>query len=320
MKKHEFTNDQRNIIKVLLDMNTDALKLHTSKGNTKLNFFNFGLPAVLTCGDACKHNAACTGFCYALNSENRYSNVFKANYENLILFNKAADRFKALLVAALDKYYDSCVNAGKPAIVRLNESGDFINAAYARMIYNIACDMPYIKFYGYTKQYFSLDLVNDIPFYALDNVNLMLSKIENVDIPAKYNGLYNVAYTEKLTPDIVKLQNNGVIHCNGNCSKCHACIDKGHNVFFVIHGSGNYDYIPVDRSTLDKYDVKNPAADVTFYKTSSKTFQGIRNIYCKKVIGNNDYESRTINLLTVYKLFLSGKIRIYKNGFTLANR
>ncbi len=320
MSKHNFTDNQKNIVKELLSKNANELKIHISRGNTKLHFFNFGLPAVFTCGDACKHNAACTNFCYALNAENRYINVFRANYENLILFNKDPERFKELLVRAIELYVRYCEKNNINLVIRLNESGDFVNNNYAKMIFDVVTMFPAVSFYGYTKNYFSIDFVNDIPFHKLANCNLLLSKIENVDIPKKYAGLYNIAYTSKLNNGLLNLLNIGVKHCTGNCNACRACLNRGNDVVFVIHGSGNYDYIPEkeNNSVLEKFNAENMPG-YTFFKTTGKTFQNIRNIYCKKIINNNTYEARTVNLLTVYKLYKSGKIKIFKNGIAIKN-
>lgn len=324
MKKRTFTDEQINIMNYINSLSKEELKIHFSKGNTKLPFFNFGMPAVFCCPDACKHNADCTEFCYALQSENQYPDTFKANYENYIFFKKYPDLFEKQLVNAIIEYAKTCKKKGIQPIVRLCESGDIFNAKYCDMLLTIIATMQNVYFYGYTKNYFSLDLVNKFPFHKMNNCNLMLSKIEGIEIPKKYNGLYKIAYTTKLAgcPELIK---NKVVHCIGNCEKCHACIYGSNNVFFVIHGSGNYDFIPEKIATpeqrngltipvLEKYvNTNNP----NFYKTSAKTFQGIRNIYCKKIINKNTYEDRTINLLTVYQLYRSGKIEIYKNGFLL---
>lgn len=323
--KRTFTENQLAIIKELKEKAAfDVLQLvfHYSRGNTKLKFFNFGMPAVITCPDACKCNADCTHFCYGLNAENRYSNVFRANYENMLLFNADPALFEKRLRAALDAYIEYCKKAGRDPVARLCESGDIFNKEYALMLFRVAADYAGVKFYGYTKNYFTLDFVNDIPFYSLSNCNIMLSKIDGVKIPEKYDGLYNIAYTTKLN-GAPALLNNGVKHCIGDCNKCGLCINKGNDVFFVIHGSGNFDYIPEKIATpekraglvipvLSKYE---NTENTNFYKTSSKTFQGIRNIYCKKIINDNSYESRTRALLTVYNLYRAGKIEIYKNGF-----
>lgn len=326
--KRTFTDVQIAIINELMKkaaIDPAALLFHYSAGNSKLPFFNFGMPAVITCAGACKVNADCTKFCYALQSEKQYKDTFRNNYENMLLFLYAPETFKARLIAALKEYEKKCKKAGKACIVRLFESGDILNVKYGKMLIDVVKMFPNIRFYGYTKQYIlkNFDFISELNFHVLPNCNLMLSAVDGVGIPVELRKLYNVAHTSKLD-GAEKLQRAGVIHCGGDCSTCHACINKGHNVFFVIHGSGNYDYIPEkmrDDSGRDgliipalrKYeDISNPA----FIKTTATTFQGITRLYCKHK-GINTYSGRVTALLEVYNLYKAGRLVIYKNGVFL---
>lgn len=326
--KRTFTENQLTTIKELLEKarrNPESLLFHYSAGNSKLPFFNFGMPAVITCAGACHVGADCTKFCYALQSEKQYTDTFRANYENMLLFKYAPETFKSRLIKALTDYEKKCKRAGKKCIVRLFESGDILNIKYGKMIIDIIKMFPGIQFYGYTKQYTlpHFDFINELNFHSLTNCNLMLSAIDGVKIPETLTALYNVAYTSKLD-GAEKLMHAGVKHCPGDCSKCHMCINRGHNVFFIIHGSGNYDYIPEKVAApekrggliipvLSKYE--NTSAP-EFHKTSAATFQGINRIYCK--MHNIDtYGGRVESLLYVYELYRAGKIIIYKNGITI---
>lgn len=322
--KRQFTEKQVEIMKEVISKNTADLNFHYSKGNAKLPFMNFGTTSVISCPAACKSNCNCVDYCYAKETENTREKVFKNNYENLILFIRDPQKFETELEIAIKLYTLECKLYKKPCIVRLNESGDFFNIDYAKMIIRVIRNNPSAFFYGYTKQWCddNFDFITDLPFYAIENANIMFSAIDGVDFPDKYY-MYKKTYALSLKDAYTLIENNdNIIHCPGNCATCDACIYGRVNVCFVIHGSKAIYKIPEKtiypytnngiKYELAKYvNVKNPC----FYRSSATTFQGLRDIYCKKILGINDYETRTRALYEVYKLYCRGAIEVYKNGF-----
>ena len=322
--KRQFTEKQVEIMKSVLITNTADLNFHYSKGNTKLPFMNFGTTSVITCPAACKANCDCINYCYAENIENSREYVFRNNYENLVLFMRDPEKFEKQFDIAVKVYELDCKLNNKPCIVRLNESGDFFNIDYTKMIIRVIRNNPGVFFYGYTKQWYfeSFDFITDLPFHAINNANIMFSAINGVDFPVKYS-MYKKTYALHLKDAYTLIENNeNIIHCPGNCANCDACVYGRVNVCFVIHGSKGIDKIPEKtyypyvnngiKYELAKYvNVNNPC----FYKSTATTFQGLRDIYCKKVLGVNDYETRTRALYEVYKLYCRGAIEVYKNGF-----
>ena len=322
--KRTFNEKQIAIMKSVHKKNVNELTLHYSKGNTKLPFMNFGTTSVLTCPAACKAGCKCTEYCYAENIENSRENVFKGNYENLVLFLKNPEKFEKDFDIAVKCYELECKLKNKAAIVRLNQSGDFFNIAYTRMIIRVILNNPGVFFYGYTKQWYDdkFDFIVDLPFHSIKNANIMFSAIENIEFPDRYS-MYKKTYALNLKEAYSLIENNeNIIHCQGNCANCDACVYGKSNVCFVIHGPKGVDIIP-DKEYYPhtfkgityfdpKYNnVKNPY----FFKSTARTFQGLRDIYCKKILCINDYETRTRTLYDVYKLYCRGAIEVFKNGF-----
>ena len=322
--KRTFNENQLSIMKAIQGISHDQLTFHYSKGNTKLPFMNFGTTSVLTCPAACSANCDCLVYCYAENIENTRDHVFRNNYENLVLFNKNPGKFEKDFDIAVKLYALECTLENKPCIVRLNESGDFFSIEYAKMIIRVIRNNPTVFFYGYTKQWYfdSFDFITDLPFHAIKNCNIMFSAINGIAFPDKYS-MYRKTYALHLKEAYSLIENNkNVVHCCGNCEKCDACIYGKTDVCFIIHGSKGIDKIPEKELypymhkgvtiNLPKYhNIHNPG----FFKSTAKTFQGLRDIYCKKILGVNDYETRTRALYDVYKLYCRGAIEVYSNGF-----
>lgn len=322
--KRQFTEKQTEIINAINNTDSSNLVFHYSKGNTKLPFMNFGTVSVLTCPAACKASCKCTEYCYAENIENARDKVFKGNYENLALFLRNPDKFEHDFNMAVKLYEYECKLQNKPCIVRLNESGDFFSIDYTKMIIRVILNNPNVFFYGYTKQWYfdSFDFINDLPFHSIKNCNIMFSAIENVNFPEKYY-MYRKTFALHLKEAYSFIENNdNIIHCTGNCSNCDACVYGKTDVCFIIHGSKGIDRIvekelyPYEKNYITyNLPVYKNVKNSHFYKSSAKTFQGLRDIYCKKILCSNDYETRTKALYTVYKMYCKGKIEVYKNGF-----
>lgn len=327
MKKRILNEKQIAIINELKNKPVNELLFHFSLGNTKLPFMNYGTPAVMTCPAAACNNCSCCDFCYEVGIEDARTTVFKNNYENILLWIKDPARFEQLFDNALKLYALECKLTGRPAIMRLNESGDFFSISYTKMIIRRITENTDIFFYGYTKQWIDkrFDFISDLQFHALNNCNIMFSAVDNIQVPEKYKKYYKIAYTGNLEKSYEIIETGRAIHCCGNCEKCNICVYGSGNVCFVIHGKKGIDKIPEKvnfpyvnaaglKCELPRYVNKN---NTHFYKSSATTFQGVRDIICKKILNKNDYETRTTMLYETYKLYRAGKIEVYKNGFVI---
>lgn len=326
MKTRVFTEKQKEAVKEILRKNTADLHFHYSIGNKKLPYFNFGFPAMITCKAACKHDCKCTEFCYAYNAEKQYNGTFKAYYENMVLWKRDPEKFELELFMSLTVYVSKCKKSGVKPCCRLNESGDFIDLEFCQMLMRTFKAFPEVQFYGYTKQYIGnyIDMMIDFPCWSFNNVNIMLSADPGYTITESLKTLYKVAYSVDLQTGYNMYVNKKAVHCIGDCSKCKACIYGTDNVFFLIHGCRHHDYIPEKVQSkkrlatdpaivyyLPKYHRKD---NKRFIPSKTNTFQGIRDLYCKHILKDMDYETKTKALLEVYAKYRSGEIVIFSNG------
>lgn len=148
-----FTYRAYKIYAELKDLNLE--ECNCSDDNMKLvpdentAFLIWNLPAVKTCPYATEH---CKKFCYAKKAENAYPDCLPCRERNFELAKKT-DEFKhRMLYTILKKRFYS---RKKWLIVRIHESGDFFNQAYADAWLWIAmqCAGEYIKFICYTKSF-----------------------------------------------------------------------------------------------------------------------------------------------------------------------
>ncbi len=198
------------------------------KGNPKLKnndttrFIIWNLPAIKSCPFATNH---CKKYCYAIKNERRYKNIKDSRAAN---FEKSkSDSFASDMIATLeylrnsDGYKDK-----KQIIVRIHESGDFYNKAYALKWLEIAKHFENIDnrliFQAYTKSilYF-IDV--DIP------VNFAIRASVWDDTKPE---LYKMSYEKfniytALTPAEMSKCNRNFTECRcSDCATCGKCWDN----------------------------------------------------------------------------------------------
>lgn len=132
--------------------------LHMSDRNKKLvpttetAFLIWNIPAIVTCPFRTPH---CEKACYAVKAENAYPDALPARKRN---FNESrrADFVARATYTILKKYNGM---RKKRLIVRIHESGDFYNKAYAMAWLEIAknCTGENITFIAYTKSFAYFD-------------------------------------------------------------------------------------------------------------------------------------------------------------------
>lgn len=133
-------------------------KLNVSRRNKKLvpnettDFIIWNLPAIKTCPFATEH---CKAACYARKAEKAYPDCLPCREKNFS--DSRQDDFvnrMILTILSIRKY-----SKKKNLIVRIHESGDFYNKAYAEKWLRIidACKGEKITFIAYTKSFVYFD-------------------------------------------------------------------------------------------------------------------------------------------------------------------
>ena len=195
--------------------------MSVSEGNEKLQptekvkFLIWNLPAKTTCPYATAH---CKKYCYAKAAE-RYDGPREMRKRNLAASKKAdfVEKMIFTIMANLDR---PSYKAAEEIVVRIHESGDFYNKAYAEKWLEIArafAGDKRVKFMAYTKsvRYF---VGADIP----ENMTVRYSlwddtKPEELAI-AESMGLPIYTAVEKFTNE-PKKERCGCEDC-ANCKKC----------------------------------------------------------------------------------------------------
>jgi len=196
---------------------------HISFGNKKLKntkettFFIWNLPAVITCP---YRTGMCEKACYALKAEKQYKNtVPKARNENFMLSKKP--EFVQDMIAILEKklkYFRK-----KHYVVRIHESGDFYNRAYAMAWLKIASHFindSRIVFIAYTKSFVFFDNVKLPENFKLRASIWADTKPEQIALVLK-NGWPIYTAVEKFTSADTFTQ----CRCS-DCATCAKCWDN----------------------------------------------------------------------------------------------
>ena len=133
----------------------DDISMYISRENKKLqpdentDFIIWNLPAIFTCPF---RTILCTLSCYAVKAEKYRKNVLPARVRNYLISRRAD--FVDVMTAAIMKI--AANSKKKYIIVRIHESGDFYNRAYAekwlQIMRNCSGDKR-IKFIAYTKSF-----------------------------------------------------------------------------------------------------------------------------------------------------------------------
>lgn len=209
-----------------LNVNTNGNK--KLQNGAKIRYMIWNLPAVKTCPFATEH---CKKSCYALKAERIYPQVLPAREKNLE--EAESPEFVPNMIYTIEKLLSSKAYAGKKAIFRIHESGDFYNMEYAQKWCDITRHFENderITFLAYTKSviYF------DIPSYRTmrpanfiirasvwdDTKPELLWNIEHMNLP-----IYTALSAEDMEKERAKGHNFSVCECK-NCTTCRKCWNK----------------------------------------------------------------------------------------------
>ena len=220
-----------------LNINTNGnRKLQNSD---KIRFMIWNLPAVKTCPF---RTGLCEKSCYARKAERIYPQVLPAREKN---YNDTLQAdFVENMIFTIEKELASKKYAGKLAIFRIHESGDFYNQEYVEKWIAIAKHFENnrrIKFLAYTKSI--IYFIN--AGYGLSDFpqNLVIrSSLWKDTAPDKVEltKAYNIPiYTALTAPEMVEEKQSGhffrVCKCE-NCNSCRMCWNsKIQDIIVKIH-------------------------------------------------------------------------------------
>ena len=174
--------------------------MYISKGNKKMSFATWSLPAQVTCPN---RTELCSKSCYAMKAQRMYSSVRSSRQLNFE--DSKSESFVHDMVAAIAK--NPAVK--KFGVLRIHESGDFYNQTYLNKWILICKALPSVMFLAFTK---SLLDYSDCP----DNMQIVYSVWQDSDVK-EYQNL-KISYAGDCVPD-----NKKVFECIGHCDNCGVC-------------------------------------------------------------------------------------------------
>lgn len=112
-----------------------------------LKVFNFGIPAFKSISgmSTCPSASTCVKGCYARDGAYNWTPTKKA-YEYRLTATLTEN-----FVEVMDKLIKAKAKRTKQLVIRIHDSGDFYNAAYATKWFAIMDKNPSVRFYAYTK-------------------------------------------------------------------------------------------------------------------------------------------------------------------------
>ena len=220
----------------------DKRFLNLSEGNRKLipnesiRFLIWNLPSRITCPFATKH---CFHFCYAVKAENAYPNCKTSRLRNLER-SKESD-FVESMIFTIEAHLDRpSFKTAKKVIVRIHESGEFYNQAYADKWLKIAEHFKHNKrvvFMAYTKSivFFSNNIYSDKRKYIPPNMVIRFSvwddtKADYIRLAERWDFPIYTA-VDKFSKGIPS-QNRCLCR---DCAKCGKCWGKTKKIVCEIH-------------------------------------------------------------------------------------
>ena len=206
------------------------------KPNKDTRFLIFNLPSKITCPFATK---LCKHFCYAVKAETAYPSVLPSRTKHLALSKQ--DDFVERMIYTIEAYLTRpSYKDAKKIVIRIHESGDFYNQAYANKWIKIADYFRYDKrivFMAYTKSiiFFCNSIYSDTKKYIPSNTVVRYSiwgDTNKNDIRlAKKWGIPTYSAVEHFTKDIPS-QNR--CRCK-DCATCNKCWTKTNKIICEIH-------------------------------------------------------------------------------------
>ena len=194
------------LITYFMNLPYAALKLHISKGNSKIGkTHNFSMAPGHTCCNCSK----CISWCYDLKACWQYLNVRIARAENtaMMYLDRAATFAKIA-------HYIATRRANK--FFRWHVSGDILDVDYFDRMVQIARMFPDWVFWTYTKNYHAVNawLDNNGRDALPANLSVMFSLWEGMECPNPYNMPTFRCILPGSEPD------PDTWNCPGNCSAC----------------------------------------------------------------------------------------------------
>ena len=224
--------------KILKKLNVNTNGNRKLQNTDKIRYMIWNLPAEKTCPFATEH---CKKSCYAKKAERIYKGVYESRLKNF--WDSENADFVENMIYTIETLLNSKAYAGKKAIFRIHESGDFYNMEYAAKWCTIAKyfkNDKRITFLAYTK---SIIYFNN-PAYGTEIPKNMIvrSSLWDDTTPEAVECTRKMGlpiYTALSAPDMEKERANGrifsVCTCE-NCSTCGKCWNKKYNDIIVkIH-------------------------------------------------------------------------------------
>ena len=156
-------------LKNILTQNGKLTK--TSKA-TGLRCFNFSIPAYKSLSGkvTCPFAKDCVKYCYAQKSFYKIPRNMQYQEERYEL-TKRSDFVDIMIQEIISKRAD---------VIRIHDAGDFYNVRYIHKWFEIANELPEVRFYAYTKSIslFKLDTIKDI---IPENMDIIFSEGSKTD-------------------------------------------------------------------------------------------------------------------------------------------
>lgn len=193
------------------------------RNTEKIRFMIWNLPAVKTCPF---RTELCEKSCYARKAERVYPQTLPAREKNYS--DSLQADFVERMIYTIETELNSKKFAGKLAIFRIHESGDFYNLEYTKKWIEIAqhfSNDPRIKFLAYTKSivYFIRSGYGSPEFPTNFIIRSSLwkdTKKENIIHTALFNIPIYTALTES---EMIQEKQNGHIFSVCKCDDCANC-------------------------------------------------------------------------------------------------
>jgi len=209
------------------------------QGNAKLNntdnlfFIIWNIPSQITCPYATE---LCKESCYAKKSENLYPDVLPCRENNFDVSRR--DDFVDLMIETIERKINHYTKKGKKCVVRIHESGDFYNKAYAIKWLKIATyflKYDNVVFMAYTKSV-RFFVGQTIPSNMVIRFSVWAdTKQSEIEIAQGLNLPTYSAAEEHIVNNLVTTGFATKCRCE-DCANCGYCWDKTVNrIYCVIH-------------------------------------------------------------------------------------
>lgn len=209
--------DKMALYEAILEAEQFEPKSWIMKPNTKLTpkrkqkkFALCNVDTAIGCVNRCG-NCSLGNECYAFKGE-RFPNTSKNHMAKALWFNKSSAEEIA-----------EEIRANNVEVLRINESGDFVNLEQVEKALKIAELCPNVLVYTYSKSRFALEIFNDLK---------TIEKYPNficIDSLDEYENL-----TSFIVVDSIEDVPKGEPVCFGHCPSCLQCMSKRYTRIYVV--------------------------------------------------------------------------------------